>query len=174
MTVWRTLILCCICWSTSACDKADEARSAFFCQGTSGPGRYVAFAAVKRTSSGDLRFGVDKWQENGHNFSVFGIAKRRGDYWVYYEPIGGGGEMGASGCKVTIFWPRPDKLAMLVDEKIGCEDHHGRASGWLSSLFTAEDYNGAVRDEFDDDDYATFGRRCHEPGMRHGPIRVVR
>jgi hypothetical protein len=76
-------------------------------------------------------------------------------------------------CRVTILWPRVDELLVLVDDKTGCEEHHGRAFGWLSSIFSPEDYNGDVRDEFKDDDYASFGMRCSEAGARHGPIQVI-
>lgn len=173
MMLWRTLILCGSCWSMSACETARPARSAFFCQGKSGPGHATAAAAVRELPGGDLLFGVSKWQENGHHFGLFGTARRSGDHWVYLESSHGRGETATPPCKVTIFWPKRDKLAILVDEKIGCEYHHGRAFAWLSSLFASADYNGAVRDEFDDDDYADFGMRCAEPGARYGPVRVI-
>lgn len=172
---------------TGACDQADQGMSAFFCQGVPGPGSSSASAAMRTLPDGRVQFAISKWQENGHHFFLNGIARRDGDHWVY-EEFGNASNLGEEEqphrsdrtnnatptCKVTIYWPRADTLSVLVDSRIGCEDHHGRGFGWLSSAFTAEDYDGAVQVEFESGDFSRLGLRCNEPAARHGPVQVVR
>ena len=183
----RLLVLGCLI-ATGASVASNNPSSAYFCQGDPGPQTYSAAAAIRLIPDGDVQFEISKWQENGHHFGLGGVAQKDGDRWIYKERTRQSiynedddlfyevdtKPNAKPTCKVTIVWPRNDDLAIFVDEEIGCQDHHGRAFGWFSSRFTADDYNGAVRGELDEADKANFGRRCEEPEARRGPVQVLR
>lgn len=69
--------------SPSALAQAE--RTAFFCQGTPGEGRYLGFAAVREIPDGDIQFAISKWRKDGQHFGADGIALKVGDVWIYKE-----------------------------------------------------------------------------------------
>ena len=164
--------------SPSALAQAE--RTAFFCQGTPGEGRYLGFAAVREIPDGDIQFAISKWRKDGQHFGADGIALKVGDVWIYkerdrqsYLKMDDGvfyyEDMKPNApptCKVTITWSDDQHLAFEIDQAANCADSAGAGFYDKSTAFGPEDFVGKVTGELDDTDKFYNGPRCDKPRRR--------
>ena len=59
-------------------------RSSVYCKKDGhGPNHPLKIFAYRVEANGDLKFGLELWNEFGNSRTNFGVAHRRGDRWIY-------------------------------------------------------------------------------------------
>jgi hypothetical protein len=118
-----------------------------------------------------LKFGLSKW-EGSQNFSLFGVARRAGEGWVFSQSdpeyvyneenqdwdYVGTGQSAQLTCQVSIAWDDLRNISLAVDERASCPGHAGYGFAEKSSRFTAGDFLGKVTFELDDSDTFSSAR----------------
>jgi hypothetical protein len=106
--------------------------------------------ADKLLPNGDLAFGLEVFESNGHSISLFGVATRRKDGWEFLRDMTS--EDPTERCKVRIT-SRPDGTPFLVADPVArCESAGGAGTSIGSRHFALSLYEGPVRNELSEPD----------------------
>ena len=126
-------------------NASSTASSAYFCRGKFGG--EISGIAVRLMDQGKLQFGISKWQNDGQNFGVFGVAKSTGSHWIFEEKNEAGD---AIDCRITLEWRGHFEIEARVDKKASCDAHAGYGFGEKSATYGSKDYQGSVTTQLDD------------------------
>ena len=126
---------------------AAEPSSFVYCLNQAG----TKIFAGNQTVNGDLTFGISLWSTNGHNISIFGLAHRDRNKWVYADD---------KACRLTIARGPGGGLRVRADRKADCRSHGGVGTEIGHVRFPGSSLEGQVTVELDDAEAFQKAGRC--------------